>query len=248
MFWAERTTKVAGVVLLVFAALVIVSMALDIDTTGANPLARSDTEQLLRDIDDGGTLFVLATAGSIATDAVATLALAAVLYLLFRDRSQTLALFAAFGLVAAAIGFTTSYAANLTLVYLAADFVDEGGAGTIAAGDSVILQSARTIVVFSMVSVFIALTSAGSGLVSIGALIAVAPEGAVNPPRLLGALAIVSGLLAAAAWAATANFDLGMTFLLIGLLGVVVFMLILGGWLLSRPQALGSPTEAPAAL
>ncbi len=247
MFWEDRTTRVAGAVLLVFVVLVIASIALDWNTTNANPLARNDTEELLRDIEDGGTLFALINAVNIATDAVATLAMAAVVYLLFRDRSQMLALFAAFGLMAGAIGFTTGYAANVTLAYLAADYVEEGGAGTIAAGDPVILQTARAIAALSMISVFVAFTSIGFGIVSIGAVIAVAPEGAVNPPRWSGALAIVTGVLAAASWVTLANYDAGMTVLFFGMVGMLVFLVVLGGWLLihNEPgqarQATGMP-------
>ncbi|GAB4323725.1 MAG: hypothetical protein Kow0010_05230 [Dehalococcoidia bacterium] len=243
MFWAERIPKVAGVVLLVFAALVVVSIALDLGTTDANPLARGDTETMLRDIDDNRTMFVLVTVGNMATDAVATLALAAVLYLLFRDRSQTLALFAAFGLVAGGIGFVTTDAATSTLAYLAADFVDEGGPGGIGAGDPVILQAARTVGTFSMLSALAAFTSVGFGIVAVGTLVAVAPEGATNPPRWLGALAIVSGLVAGGSWVATANFDVGMAILFIGMAGMIVFLVVLGGWLLFR----GEPAEAPRA-
>lgn len=240
MFWANRTEKVAGVVLLVFAVLVVVSVALDFGTTDANPLARGDTEELLRDIEDSGTLFALVNVANIATDAAATLALAAVLYLLFRDRSQPLALFAAFGVAAGGIGFMTTDAANVTMTYLAADFVEEGGAGAIPTGDPVILQTARAIVALALISVFVAFTSIGFGMVAVGILLVAAPEGAVNPPRWLGALAIVTGLLAAASWVTLANYDAGMTLLTIGMLGMLTFLVILGGWLLFR----GEPGEA----
>ncbi|MBI2913791.1 MAG: DUF4386 family protein [Chloroflexi bacterium] len=237
MFWADRTNKVAGVTLLLLAALVIVNLVLVTAAVGdADPVKRGDIEGMLRDINDNKALFFLGTAFSIATDAAALLAAAAMLYLVFCDRSRVLALLAFVGLLAAGIAFLAADTASLTVGVLAADFVEKGGAGGIAADDPVILQSARAVAAFSGLADPIGNTALGFGLLALGSLLARAPEGEVNPPRWLGGLAILSGLAMLLGWVVAADTDTGIVVISIGIIGTLLLLVILGGWLLIQPE------------
>ncbi len=234
MYWADRINTVTGGVLLVFGALLVLSVALDVTSTSASPLARGDTEEILRDLDSDRTLWALVRALNIATDAVVMLVMAAVLYVLLRDRSHTLAAVGALGLLGGAAGFAATDTAVVSLGYLASDFLEKGGAEGVVAGDPVILQSARTLLLLSMFATLCGLSSTGTGLLAWGVLIATAPEGEVNPPRWVGGLCGVSGLLMLSGWVAVAHWDTGMTLIFAGLVTSFLFVCILGGWLLFR--------------
>lgn len=236
MYWADRINRVTGGVLLVFAALFVATFALEMTLTEANPLARGETEEILRDLDSNRAVWTLVRALNIAMDAAVMLVMAGVLYLLLRDRSQLLAAAGAFGLVGGAVGFAATDTATVTLGYLAADFLDEGGAGGVSAGDPVILQSARTVMLLSLIATLCALTAMGVGLLAFGALIATAPEGEVNPPRWIGALCGVSGLLMPFGWVVAAHWETGMTLIFAGMATAFLFVCILGGWLLFRTE------------
>lgn len=246
MFWADRTNKLAGITLLLLVILVIVNIVLVTAAVGdADPLKRGDLENMLRDINDNEALFFIGTAFSIATDAVVLLAAAAMLFLVFRDRSPVLALFTFAGLVASGVAFLATDAASLTAGVLAADFVEKGGAGGIAAGDPVILQSARAIAVFAGLTDPIGSTALGFGLLALGALIAWAPAGEVNPPRWLGGLAVVSGLTTLLGWIYLADTLTGGVILTIAIVGTLLSLLILGVWLLIQPESgKGRPAAA----
>lgn len=236
MFWADRTNKLAGVTLLLLAALAIIALVLETVALGdADPMARGDIEDALRDINDNEAVYFLGTAVDIA-DEVVVLAAAALLYLVFRDRSRALALFGAFGLVAAGVAFLAADTAELTVGLLAADFVEEGGAGGIAAGDPVILQSARAVAAFEGLADLIGLTTLAFGVLALGSLLAWAPDAEANPPRWLGGLAVLSGLALLLTWIVAAAEAVGITLSLIGLIGSLLWLVILGGWLLIQPE------------
>jgi len=237
MFWADRSNKVAGVTLLLLVALVIVNTVLVTAAVGdADPLKRGDIEGMLRDINDNEALYFLGIAFSIATDAVVLLAAAAMLYLVLRDRSRVLAMLGFAGLLASGIAFLAADTASLTVGVLAADFVEKGGAGGIAAGDPVILQSARAVAALQGLADSIGNTALGFGLLALGSLLAWAPAGEVNPPRWLGGLAILSGLAMLLSWVAAANEDVGIVIVSIGIIGTLLLLVILGGWLLIQPE------------
>jgi hypothetical protein len=248
MFWADRINKVAGVTLLLLALGIILNIVFTVAAVGdSDPIERGEIEEVLRDINDNEALFFLAMGFSIATDVAISLAAGAGLYLLLRDRSRLLALFGFVGLVAGGIAFMAGDAGALTLGVLAQDFVEEGGPGGIAAGDPVILQSARAVGAFAGFTVQIAFTAIAFGLLAFGALITWAKEGTVNPPRWLGALAILSALAILLSWLAAVDNDLGDVFFLISNIGVLLFLIILGGWLLMQPEdGEASPAPSPA--
>lgn len=237
MFWADRINKVAGVTLLLLALGLILNIVFLVSVGTSDPTQRGEIEEVLRDINDNEALFFLGTGFSIATDAAILLAAAAGLYLLFRDRSRLLALFGFVGLVAGGIAFTIGDAGDLTLGILAQDFVEEGGPGGIAAGDAMILQSARAVGAFTGLTFQIGFTPIAFGLLAFGALITWAKVGTVNPPRWLGVLAILTALAMLLSWIAAISTDVGNVIFLIANIGVLLFFIVLGGWLLMQPEA-----------
>ena len=248
MFWADRINRVAGVALLLLALGIILNIVFTVSAVGdSDPIERGEIEEVLRDINDNEALFFLGTGFSIATDAAISLAAAAGLYLVLRDRSRLLALFGFVGLVAGSIAFMAGDTGALTLGILAQDFVEEGGPGGIAAGDPVILQSARAVGAFTGLTFQIGFTAIAFGFLAFGALITWAKDGAVNPPRWLGALAILTALAIVLSWLAAISNDLGDLIFVIGNIGVLLFLIILGGWLLMQPEAgEASPAPSPA--
>ncbi len=71
----------------------------------------------------------------------------------------------------------------------------------------------------------------------------------MNPPRWLGALAIISALAILLSWLAAVDNDLGDVLFLIANLGVLLFLIVLGGWLLMQPEdgeASPASSTAPA--
>ncbi len=245
IFWADRVNRVAGVTLLLLAILVILAAVMGMIAQGdANPLSRGDINDLLRKTNDNQSAHFVALALSIAVDAAVSLAAAVLVYPLFSGRSRVLALFAAAGLLANAIAWMAADGANLTLGVLAADFVEEGGAGAIAAGDPVILQSARAVAAFSGFAILVASTAMAFGFLSLGSLLAWAPRGEVNPPRWLGGLAILSAIGVLLGWITPVEAAAGMVFASIGYVASVVFLIILGAWLVARPEAEARPATA----
>jgi hypothetical protein len=236
MFWAGRINKIAGVTLVFLAALVIATDVLNTVVAGdSNLLARGDIEDLLRDINKSEALFFLGTAFDIASNVV-LLAAAAVLYLLFRDRSRVLALFGAFGFLASGVALTAADAGGLTLGFLAADYVEKGGPGGMAVGDPVILESARAVGAFGMLLALCGLSALGLGLIALGGLLAGAPEGEVNSPRWVGYLSVLAGVGMLLSWALAADWDAGNVISLVGEIGALLVLVILGGWLLIQPE------------
>jgi Domain of unknown function (DUF4386) len=245
MFWADRTNKVAGIALVLLTVLIVMNVVFVMTAVGvADQTARGDIEGLLRDIRDHQASYFFGTACSVAVDAVVVEAAGAMLYLVLRDRSRTLALLGFVGFLVAGIAFLAADAANLTLGLLAADFVEKGGAGSIPAGDPVILQSARAVGIFGGVLEPIGSTAIAFGFLAFGALLIRAPQGTVNPPRLLGALSVIAGLALLLGWTRAANADVGDVIATVGYVGGPLWFLILGAWLLNQPERQPEPAQA----
>jgi hypothetical protein len=249
MFWADRINKVAGTALLVLAGLIILNFALLTTALGSgDPTDRGDVEGVLRHINDHQASYFLGTASGIINDAIVLMAAGAMLYLVFRDRSRVMGLFGFVGLLLAAAAFIAADAANITLGFLAADFVEKGGAGAIASGDPAILETARAVALFGAVLEQVGSTAIAFGLLAFGALIASAPRGAVNPPRWIGVLPIIAGAALLLGWIGIANASIGDGIATIGYIGTPLWLLILGAWLLNQPDGQRQPTTArPAA-
>lgn len=57
-----------------------------------------------------------------------------------------------------------------------------------------------------------------------------------NPPRWLGGLAVVSGLATLLGWLYLVDTLTGGVILTIGIVGTLLFLIILGVWLLIQPE------------
>lgn len=249
MFWADRISKLAGITLLLLVVLGLIGTGLlETLALGDNdPTARGDVEGLLRDINDNKALFMTGLAFDHASNALVLLA-APLLYLLLRDRSQPLAFFTFIGLAAAGIAFLASDAASMAVGLLAADFLEEGGAGGLAAGDPAILQSARAVAAFAGLVDLVGLTPLALGFVALGALLGWAPEAEFNPPRWLGGLAVVSGVSLLLSWVTLASIVVGAALSAAGIIGSLLLLVILGGWLVLQPERHSELVEARRAV
>lgn len=232
---SERPSdQVAGSLLLLLVILTLGGFLAGATMGEVDPFARSDVETLLRTINDNFGIWILSLVAYIATDVLAV-AVAAFLYLEFRDRSRTLALLGAFALVAAAVTFMLHEVGAMTLAFLAQDFLVDGGPGTIAAGDPVILESARAVSVSQALTALFGQTLMGLGVASFGILMIWAPEGSRNPPRWVGVAGLLGGGAMLATWAFLLDHLAGGGVTLIAELAVVVMLTGLGVWLVRRP-------------
>lgn len=237
MFWAERSTKLAGIALLVLAAAVIVDAVLETAVVGeANALARADIEGMLVDINDNESLHYIGGGFAVVADSIALLSVAALLYLLFRERSQVLSLFFLAGTLAGAVCFMIADAASISLGLLAADFVEKGGPGGVAAGDASTLQVARATAAILTVADFVGLTILSLSFLSLGSILAWAPAAETNPPRWIGGLLSASSVFLLLTWLFLANEDVGFALSGIGIVGSLLSIIILAGWLLVRSE------------
>lgn len=237
MFWVDRTTKVTGGVLLLLVALVIAGAALQVASTGdADPMSRSDIESMLRDINSNQGVYFLGVSLNMFIDGVLMLFSGVLLYLIFHDRSRTLASLAAVGLVAAGLIAVVADTTSMALGLLAADFVKEGGPGGIAAGDPVILESARTLGAFVGLAEEVSSSGLAFGLLGLGVLLAWAPEGEVNPPRWMGSVGVLSAAGLLLGWLVTVDTATGIVVITVGYIATLVLLVSLGGWLLMRPE------------
>ncbi len=248
MFWTDRINRVAGISLLLLALGIILSIVFSLGITDADPFERDEVEEFLSDINDNEGLAIAATIADVATDAAIGIVAAAGLYLVFRERNRLLALFGFALIFGGSIAFMAGDAASVPLIFLAQDFVEKGGPGGIAAGDDVILQTARAVAIWSFVIDQIAVTAIGVGLISFGSLIAWTPAGAGPvPPRWLGGLAVFAGLVTILSWIGAASEDVGFVLFIVGGIATLLFLISLGIWLLMQPEAgEASPAPSPA--
>ncbi len=242
MFWTDRTNKLAGVILLLLALGIILSVVFTQAVSDADVSSKKEIADYLRDIQDSKALAILGDAFSIAVDSVIGIAAAAAFYLVFRDRNRVLATFGLLGLLAGQIAFIVADAGSAVLIVLS----DDLGAGNIAAGRDVTLEVARTVGILSGITLQIGFTALAFGIFSIGALIAWAPAGAVNPPRWLGWLAIVGAVFMILSWL-IALTDAAFVLFLIGNIATLVLLIVLGLWLLLRAPEEGAASPARAA-
>lgn len=231
MFWANRTDKVAGLLLLVIVALSLVGFTTGISLGEVDPFARADVEVMLRTIDDSFGLWIASLVPFLIQEPL-IVAAAALLYLIFRDRSPTLALVGAFALVAGSVTLMIHEAGAVTLGFLSADYLGPGGPGTITPGDPIILQAARTVSVGQAVTALLGQTSLGLGAAAFGTLLVWAPEGTSNPPRWLGVAGLVAGLAMISTWLFMWNHLAGGGVTLIGELATLILFTRLAIWLL----------------
>ena len=244
MFWTERINRIAGVALLLLALGIILSIVLSSVATDADPFDRDEIQEFLTDIDDNRAAAVITIAVDITIDAFIGIVVAALVYLLFRDRNRLLALSGFALLLAGNAAFIASDTADAALIVLAEDFAEKGGPAGIGAGDAVILEVARGVAIWSLVAEQAAFTAIGLGFAAIGSLIAWAPAGQVTPPRWLGWLAVLAGAAIAASWL-LAVADAFFFLVIVGGIALLIFLASLGIWLLMQPEA-GETRSAPS--
>jgi hypothetical protein len=210
-----------------------------------DPYDRGEVATFLTDLADHQGTMIAAGAVGLFSDAVVALVTAAMLYVLFRDRSPVLAPIMLVGIVAAATLSATNDVLNILTTVVADDFVN-GGATGVAPGDSSTLELGRFLGMVTF-GLFVPINAAiGLAFVSLGSVIAFAREGAVNPPRWLGWIAMVC---AAASWLSPLVFvhDALFVFFLAQLITLVVVFLGLGGWLVThRDQPMESTGRVTA--
>jgi hypothetical protein len=246
LFWTDRINRVAGISLLLLALGIILSIVFSLGITDADPFERDEVAEFLGDFNDNEGLAIATTIADIATDAAIGIVAAAMLYAVFRERNRLLALLGFALILGGSIAFMAADAATVSLIILAQDFVEKGGPGGIAAGDDVILETARAVAIWSFVIDQIAFTAIGVGLISLGVLIAWTPAGAgLVPPRWLGGPAVIAGLATILSWIGTASEDVGFVLFIVGGIATLLFLITLGIWLLMQPEA-GEARPAPA--
>lgn len=232
MYLNDRATFIGGLAMVLLALSTVAVVVLTATSMGeADPFNRSEVAEFLTDVNDNRTSVFATAAVGFINDGVIAMVVAAMFFLLFRDRSPVLATMAMVGVAA---GATISLISDLNTVMLgivARDFAE--GSGTIPATDSSAFEVGRLLGMISMAIGLVMLTPIGLGLVSVGWLIARAPAGAVNPPRWLGWVAIVSGSTCWLAWLVVAN-EAFFVFFPINLLTTLVFLIGTGSWLITR--------------
>jgi hypothetical protein len=230
MFWSNRINTLAGIVLLALPIFLVVAIVLNGVSTGDNdPMEKGEVEEFLLEVHDNRDLAIASAGAFVVVDVVVGALVATVLYLLFRDRSNVLALltFVAFVLNGALSGVVDGIDAGI--IVLADDYVD-GGAG-LEPGDPAILEIARALSVTSGMVGMVSFTALGLALASLGLLLVMAPEGAVNPPRFFGWVSLIGGVAAFASWLVLLSDAGFIAFAIQGIAGLILFI-GLGIWLL----------------
>lgn len=235
MYLRDKTVLLTGIVLILSALCTMVTVVCTATATGdTDPFDDEKVAEFLRDVDDENEIFAVGAAASIANDGFLLPAFAVLGFLLFRDRSRLLATLFVIGLAVGTASALVADGSNLLLIGAAEDFV-KGGPNGIDAGDPSLLTTARVLGMMSYAFFNIAFTPFGLALISLGVLLARAPDGAINPPRWIGWVAMIMGVSAILAWLVLAA-DPFFVFFPINLLSTLIFALGLGGWLIAHQK------------
>ncbi len=230
MYLANKTTMITGILAILLGIGLMVSLASTVSTGDSDPFNRSETADYLKDIDDNETPIIVGAAAGIVVDGFMGIALAAALYVIFRDRSRLLATMVLAGLLVQSAVSLLVDGNNILLTFVAKDFVSGGPAG-VAAGDASSLEVGRYLGMFSLAFTNVVFTALGVGLMALGLLIAQAPAGAINPPRWMGWVAFFAGACAELAWIVV-GFDPAFVFFPLNFLASLILLFSLGIWLL----------------
>jgi hypothetical protein len=234
LFWTNQVNKLAGATLLIVAVCLALAIGFSFGVGDADPFESAEIEQFLVDINDNLAFYLLSATFFIVLDAVFGIGVAAALYLVFRDRHRVLAFFG-FAFILASVVAVVGDAGNLTLAFLAHDFAGSS-AGAIAPGDDVILQTARTMAIFSLLVGQLSFTSLNVGFLAFGALIAWSAAGTgPTPPRWIGWVMVVSGLAGLLSWLILVTEGAFVLFIIAGV-ATLIWLVALGGWLLLTPE------------
>jgi hypothetical protein len=242
LLWSERPIRLTGIILLIFAATILISVVATISVGDNDPFLRDKVDDYLVDIEDNRAAAIIGLAFGILGHAGFGLVAAPAMYLLFRDRGRFVALSGlAFAIVAQA-AFLVSDAAYNTIINLASDFA-EGGPEGFPAGDAAIVRDARSFALLDASAQILAITGLGMFSIAFGAIISMSPSGDINPPRWIGWVAIASGITGILAWLVFLNDAGGIFFGISGLL-TLIWLIALGVWLLTRSEQ--DPYPEPA--
>jgi hypothetical protein len=230
MYLTNKTTMIAGLFMVLLAICLIVNVGATFSTGDYSPFEKDEVGKFLTDVNDNQTWVIVSGAVGIIVDGFLAVAVAALFYVLFRDRSRLLATLTFAGvLVNAALSLVVD-GNNILLTVIANDFV-KGGPTGVSAGDPAILEVGRYVGMVTYAFGNVSLTSLGLGLMALGILIARAPSGAINPPRWLGWVAVFAGACAELAWFVVV-IDPAFVFFIGNILASLVFLFGLGIWLL----------------
>ena len=243
MYLTNRVVPIAGIVLILLAIGLIVTIGASFSTGDYSPFERDEVAKYLADINDNRTAVIITGAVGIIIDGFLGVALAALLYVLFRDRSRVLATAAFAGLLTQAALSLMVDGNNILLVIVAKDFA-EGGPTGVAAGDPATLEVGRYIGMFTFLFTNVLFTSLGLALIALGSIITSAPNGAINPPRWLGWVACFAGACAELAWLVVI-IDPAFVFFIGNFLGSIIFLIGLGVWLLMHRDLQPAAGSAP---
>jgi hypothetical protein len=244
MYLSNKIVMLAGLVMVLLAIGIIVNVGASFTTGNNDPFNKDETAKFLKDVNDNQTAYIVGGAAGIVVDGFLGVAVAAMFYLLFRDRSRLLATLALVGvLINSALSLLVD-GNNILLTVIASDFV-KGGPNNIPAGDPSILEVGRYAGIITLAFGNVSLTALGLGLGALGILIAKAPAGGVNPPRWLGWVAIFAAACAELAWFVVV-INPAFVFFIGNLLASLVFLFGLGIWLLMHQDLKPAESLAPA--
>jgi hypothetical protein len=234
MFFTSKAVAVTGILAILLAIGIIITIAASSSTGDNDPFTRGEVAAYLKDVNDSQTAVIVSGAVGIIVDGFLGIALAAAVYVLFRDRSRLLATLALVGLLTQSAISLMVDGNNILLTLIAKDFV-EGGPTGVAAGDPSTLEVGRYVGMVTLAFTNVVFTALGLGLMALGFLIARAPNGAVNPPRWLGWVALFGGVCAELAWFVVI-VDPAFVFFIGNFLASLIFLFGLGIWLLRHQE------------
>ena len=233
MYLTDRTRLIGGVAMLLAAIATVTLVALTASAgIDSDPGDRGDVATFLTDTAKHQELIIAANVISITSDALLALVVGSALFMLFRDRSPLLATMILAGLVAGATMSAVNDVVAIIGTFVAEDFVRGGVTGAVG-GEAAALQTGRVLGMFSFLMFTPMNLAFGLGFVSLGAVVAFAPQGAVNPPRWLGWVGLASGLacwLSPLVWVHDALF----VFFPLQLVTLLILFIGLGTWLITH--------------
>jgi hypothetical protein len=250
MYLNNRATLIGGIVMIMIALSTLLVVVLTASSQGDNdPSDKAEVAEYLADLADNKDLAYAAGAVGVFTDALLAPIFAALMFILFRDRSAVLATVVLASSLSAAAISATNDVIGMSLVVVATDFVD-GGASGVAASDTAVLELGRILAILNFALLTAVFIGFGTALLALGWIVARAPQGTLNPPRWLGWVMIVSGIACWFGWTSFLSEAL-FVFFPIQLITLLIAFLGIGGWLIvhsrtSPPLVQLVPSEASA--
>jgi hypothetical protein len=231
--------RVAGVIMLLLVATLIIALftAETPDTDAANFPAD------FQDVVDNEVTYLIGQSMQVLTGVFVAL-LGAALCTIFWNRDRFLALVGFTGFMLMAALFVVSAAANVGVHSLANNL----DAGDTLAGEQEIFEIARTLTDLGDGTFFLGLIFFAIGLLGFGAMIGIAPvrppitepvpgpDPLLTPPKWLGWLAMLAGILYLLGWFALAA-DIFFVFIIIAFFLTILWYLTFGIWLIRYPSA-----------